>query len=687
MRRFLLFAYTVALYVLSCCEARGQGAEEITIIKGGNNVATDTGPERLGYEPPQPLSFAAPKHTNAQGQTEDHFRTYDAILERLGDLAAQYSHVETGVLGTTLLGNQIHYLRITGGDPDKRPCGKPKPVVIVNGGIHAREWISPEMALRSAEHLAVNYNNDVRNEMLMNDLKYLVDNCAIYFIIVSNVDGFIYTQSGWNKMVKVSRSDATGGQIVDYRDGRLRRKNMRDRTDMSTAYSFYNASFPVDIGMPSTTYLNAELGVDLNRNYSEGFGNAHGMFPPSPIHGSESYHGSASGSEPVTQHLTQFILGLPRVRGVIDYHSYGEMVIYPETSSPPSKRDQTIAAAIVQIKNKITALGDASRYTLLAIPYADNQGISKQNGTLIEWAAMKIPGKPLSAAVELSPNANQTSDTFAGVGADGFIHPAIEQQNVTIWKSDAMGGYNGVVLTLPGIADTFNENMRGAAAFIRFATGPQAKKKLKVWKDDNDDGKISDAEIRYESQWIVNSDGTTASHIILKNEWIGQGTYRFLVTFDQQMWVPPNESDEPQDYDGNPAIPPTLQFHRKNDPTAPLHTVVNPGNLGWYLSRFLPDGTPGSEIYDFDSWEGSISLPNGASAVFDGREIEVRLQAVNLFGFKLDGNPATVVDWNEGWKNYEDQDGIEEPDTGGTDKTDIIKIDTKRPILRNVQVQ
>ncbi|GAB4142272.1 MAG: hypothetical protein Tsb009_12430 [Planctomycetaceae bacterium] len=688
---YLSVLFAVCILSLSFQQAIADPPKEITIVKGG---AMDIGPERLGYDPPQPVANPDP-YTIVGGKKIHHFRTYSAIVTQMHNLmaASPSPYVEIGLTaGNSLRGMGIWYLRVSGNSSNKRPCGKPKPVVIFNGGIHAREWISPEMVLRAAEHLINNYNETDRNKKLNNDLKYLVDNCDMYFIPVSNPDAFEYTQSAWNKTVELD--DNHFGEAIRWtRDGRMRRKNLQDRSDTGVTYSFAAATAAVVIG--GKTYLNAQLGVDLNRNWDPGWGNMDSQYKPSPDRENQSYHGSAKYSEPETQALKNFINTLTGVRALVDYHSYEVSIIYPDTARPQSKRDKDVQKAIeggkgIKVAHRIP--GTVSRYTVLRIPYEKLVGGAWKNqefGSIINWASQNIARKPLAAAVELPLDDAHDADNFSGAG---FIHPAVKQVDAKIWKYNA--GTEMLELktvTIPGIAETFSETMPGLASFIRFATGPQAKKKMKVWKDDDGDGKMSDSEVRFESEWIVNADGLTATLNVIKNEWITQGTYRFLITFDQQMWVPPDNSDEPQDYDGNPALPPTVTFRRKDNPFAPENSVTNPGTLGWYLSRSVQDGqgntTPGSYAYDFDSWEGDITIPDGASAQFDGREIELKLRAVNLVEFLLDGNPATVVDWNEGWKFYEDQDGVNEPESGGADKSYTLKIDSKRPKLRNALVE
>ena len=86
------------------------------------------------------------------------------------------------------------------------------------------------------------------------------------------------------------------------------------------------------------------VGVDLNRNYWDG--NPEHMYvyrPPGDTPGntrddfsatsdnprSDTYRGPFGGSEPEVKALLDLELSNPNIRGVLDYHSYGDTILYP----------------------------------------------------------------------------------------------------------------------------------------------------------------------------------------------------------------------------------------------------------------------------------------------------------------------------------------------------------------------
>ncbi|MCI0729284.1 MAG: hypothetical protein L0332_21560, partial [Chloroflexi bacterium] len=171
----------------------------------------------------------------------------------------------------------------------------PKPVLLLFGAIHAREYTTAELATRFAEDLLANYDSDA-------DATWLLDYHEIHLVLQANPDG---------------RKIAEAGQLW--------RKN-RNNGD----------------GCVST------FGVDLNRNFDFYWNNGGSSGNPCD----ETYRGSAAASEPETQALQSYGLSIfPDQRadpitatapitttGVfIDLHAYAQEILWPWgfTSNPP----------------------------------------------------------------------------------------------------------------------------------------------------------------------------------------------------------------------------------------------------------------------------------------------------------------------------------------------------------------
>src|SRR5690606_15325000 len=89
----------------------------------------------------------------------------------------------------------------------------------------------------------------------------------------------------------------------------------------------------------------SSFGVDLNRNYGYlwGYDNWGSSGNPS----SETYRGPSAFSEPETQALRDFLEGGRRVRAAFNYHTYGDLLLFPwgyEAAYTPD-HDRFVAAS------------------------------------------------------------------------------------------------------------------------------------------------------------------------------------------------------------------------------------------------------------------------------------------------------------------------------------------------------
>lgn len=143
--------------------------------------------------------------------------------------------------------------------------------VIIIGGIHAREWISPSVCMYFADNLIDRIKNDPVYANLMRRV-------AVYIVPSLNPDGYVHS---WT-------------------NNRYWRKNRRNNGD-------------------------GTRGVDLNRNYATGWGGE----GSSGSTNSDIYRGPSPLSEPENQGLRNLAQSLPNVVAFIDYHSYSQLIMWP----------------------------------------------------------------------------------------------------------------------------------------------------------------------------------------------------------------------------------------------------------------------------------------------------------------------------------------------------------------------
>ena len=203
------------------------------------------------------------------------FEAIDGYLDRLDAVRPELTRIEP--LGASVEGRPIRALRISTAAADA-------PAYVINGGQHAREWISVATTTCIADRLVRGYGTHP-------EITTLLDEMQVYVVPVVNPDGYEYS---WTH-------------------DRYWRKNRRE-----------------------------DHGVDLNRNFPVAFGRKGSSDQPaSPI-----YRGPHPFSEPESQALRDLLRRVP-VALHIDYHSFSQLVLHPwsHTAEPAGDRNRLSALA------------------------------------------------------------------------------------------------------------------------------------------------------------------------------------------------------------------------------------------------------------------------------------------------------------------------------------------------------
>ena len=214
--------------------------------------------------------------------------------------------------------------------------------MLINGTQHAREWIAAMVTTCVADRLVRGYDHDPK-------IRAFVDHTDLWVVPVANPDGYQYSWS----------------------TNRYWRKNRRDRH-----------------------------GVDLNRN----FGVAWGGSGSSRSERSETYRGEYAFSEPETAALRD-LAKREHVALHVDFHAYGQLVLYPwgYTGTPTKDRDRFAA-----IGDRIASALFASHQTRYAL--MPSVELYKASGTMTDWMYGEVGA--MSYTIELRPK-----------GGSGFVLP------------------------------------------------------------------------------------------------------------------------------------------------------------------------------------------------------------------------------------------------------------------------
>jgi len=240
-------------------------------------------------------------------------------------------------IGSSLEGRDILAVRIS----DNPGQDEGEPAVLLVGCHHAREWISVEVPYFIGLHLLDSYGTDP-------EVTSLVDNGEIWVVPMLNPDGHQYSVDTY----------------------RLWRKNRRNN---------------------GTSY-----GVDLNRNYAEGWGGAGASSVPS----SDTYRGTAPFSEPETQVFRDFFLNPAyNFKAMISYHSYAQLILYPWGYTYDQAPDHYQLGLIAEGMESLVDAVHGVDYT------ADkSSGLYLASGTTDDWTYAEA-GIP-SFTIELRPTSD-----------------------------------------------------------------------------------------------------------------------------------------------------------------------------------------------------------------------------------------------------------------------------------------
>ncbi|XP_030848349.1 carboxypeptidase B [Strongylocentrotus purpuratus] len=261
------------------------------------------------------------------GFSYDQYNDYDAIQQWVKDMASQFSSAQQFQIATSSENRAINALKIS--------TGSGRNVVYFQGGIHAREWVSPATLMYMTNELLTNLANG--NSQETNLLKEF----DIYIVPSLNVDGYVYTHTD-NRMWRKTRSNNVGSVC---------------------------------------------MGVDPNRNYQYKWNGGSGS---SGSACSDTYRGTNYNTEPEVSQTTEFLLNLKNqgntISLFIDFHSYSQLWLSPwsyRATKPSQYADQVEGAkqacAALQSVHGTSYTYGPSAQTLYA---ADGCSVDWGHGTL-----------------------------------------------------------------------------------------------------------------------------------------------------------------------------------------------------------------------------------------------------------------------------------------------------------------
>jgi hypothetical protein len=557
----------------------------------------------LGYPVPIPVDSPLPF---------DGFRSYNGLHARHQDLMDSTDIVHGEVVGLTHNNREIWAYRI--GDADLLSQDLlPEPAMLTNGGIHAREWQTPEVVTGIMELFAEQKGDN-------HFYDYLLENTNIVLLPVQNVDGFLQTQRFPSQnYYRTDPFDIEDDPVPSPRDGRMRRKNMLGVDEVL---------------MTGEDHL---LGVDLNRNNPP-------FWATNPNRSSADerslvYHGAEPHGEPEAQALAAAAdLGpAGQLRAYTDIHSFSQVFYFHRTSD--QRLSNHTIALLNTMSNHNAALPNGSLYLFNGDP---NLNIDQGFGMTNEWFTTNL-GIP-SWGVEVEPTMGQAAfpNNPPGCGAD--------------YGGLARNCHDGFILPESEIRRVREELARSFAAVYYQQAGPPSVAAVRFVD-------VATQAVVFEAEW----DPVDEHHRELYTRQIQP----LELGRDYTYWI---AYDRPMRWRANGAVVP---FPGQPGSTLNLSggSFINGAQLTSILSNQRWINTPGEAPNGYYRYEDDTFATEFRFAAnqfnFDqipGTETAtIENGTTNMTGQALDADPSSPVFWsNGGWSGYEDGNGVE-GDVGGTD--------------------
>lgn len=216
---------------------------------------------------PSPLKASS----SVAGFDYSEYHGYQETEDWMQSLVSQYGDIcEMITVGTSYQGREIHGIKITG----NKNAASEKKAFWMDGGLHAREWITVSTVTYMLGHTLQEYGTD-------NAITSVVDAMNLYYVPILNPDGYEYTRSG----------------------DRMWRKTMKPNPGQSQQCA----------------------GTDPNRNWDWHWNEAGSSSDPC----SESYAGARAADQPEVKAVMDYLRTKDNFLGYMNFHSYSQLWMSP----------------------------------------------------------------------------------------------------------------------------------------------------------------------------------------------------------------------------------------------------------------------------------------------------------------------------------------------------------------------
>ncbi len=307
---------------------------------------------------------------------EDMMEDIDILCERYGDILKKKS------LGKSLCGRDIEMVILGNADASHK--------VMVQSGIHGREYITVQLTMKLVEYYAYYYNKADFNGTPYYEL---FDNLAFYIIPMSNPDGVSISQFGESAVPEEFRQYLREAYESD-------KETFVYTKDTNDEYAWYDnykntigrSNILNDEPIPYDEYLrlwkaNAEA-VDINVNFDAGWYD----LDVKDYLSCSYYRGPAPDSEPETNILCEAATS-EDFDCYISYHARGQLIYYDAAGTRKETADKSkLLADIISYVNRNILVEAKSQDTLNLAGFGDwVQLVLDKPGNTVEVGKFTCP--------------------------------------------------------------------------------------------------------------------------------------------------------------------------------------------------------------------------------------------------------------------------------------------------------
>jgi len=224
-----------------------------------------------------------------------------------------------------------------------------EPTVVFTGGIHAGEWIAPEIAYLIAEYLIMHYESGPYKSPYSQKISEIVNARRIKVVPSLNPAGNWWTVFGadpnsreWRKNRRLLPSVEQGNNYIDWLDLLSDGPSSSPQTQPNPPFrniknlGSNRLSYETDIidvqghRTPDTIdidFTKQIIGVDANRNFNTPNWGCESAAQDEGLPTSSSYFGPSRLSEAESKNLDA-LLANQTIQCSIDFHSYSKLILY-----------------------------------------------------------------------------------------------------------------------------------------------------------------------------------------------------------------------------------------------------------------------------------------------------------------------------------------------------------------------